>query len=286
MPPGTEGEVCVTGPCVTAGYLMRPHMEQDPNIEAFSKAASPVGRMLRTGDKGYLDASGYLQLVGRFKEIINVGGEKVSPLDMEDQILSVAGVETCVCFATPAELLGEVVAVACVPKAGEAYPTLASIREGLPGTLPRFKPRVLVIMDQIPKGPTGKPKRIGLAKMLCIPAIGTAAPDVTYRVEGKGDDLKELTRLGEKGVYVPVWTFPLTMTLIMNPDMTPPDITKHTLTIEESLCHEFKLTVSGRLKDKDESAPEIPVEWPIPSEEVKEALGAPSFHPLPCPRPP
>ena len=73
VPAGTEGEVCVAGACVTAGYLMRDHMSPDPNIEAFSPESSPVGWMLRTGDKGYLDASGYLQLVGRFKEIINCG---------------------------------------------------------------------------------------------------------------------------------------------------------------------------------------------------------------------
>jgi acyl-CoA synthetase (AMP-forming)/AMP-acid ligase II len=73
LPIGTEGEVCVAGACVTGGYLMRDHMSQDPNIEAFSLPSSSVGRMLRTGDKGYLDANGYLQLVGRFKEIINCG---------------------------------------------------------------------------------------------------------------------------------------------------------------------------------------------------------------------
>ena len=52
---GAEGEVCVSGPCVTSGYLMREHMSQDPNVEAFTSASSKVGRMLRTGDKGYLD---------------------------------------------------------------------------------------------------------------------------------------------------------------------------------------------------------------------------------------
>ena len=84
VPPGEEGEVCVQGPCVTPGYLYREHMSADPNIEAYSLSDSSVGRMLRTGDKGYLDADGYLQLVGRFKEIIIRGGEKISPLAVEE----------------------------------------------------------------------------------------------------------------------------------------------------------------------------------------------------------
>ena len=100
LPHGTEGEVCVEGACVTAGYLMREHMAQDPNIEAFSLPTSSVGRMLRTGDKGYLDAAGYVQLVGRFKEIINCGGEKLSPLELEAQLgalpQALPGVRACV----------------------------------------------------------------------------------------------------------------------------------------------------------------------------------------------
>ena len=275
LPIGTEGEVCVTGPCVTSGYLMRDHMSVDPNIEAYSLPGSSVGRMLRTGDKGYIDADGYLQLVGRFKEIINCGGEKISPLDMEDQLLSVEGVETCVCFATPAELLGEVVGVACVPKAGAAYPTLQALQSGLPHTAPRFKPRVLVIMDAIPKGPTGKPKRIGLAKMLGIPAV-TGTKDYTYRVTGKGDDLGEITRLGENGTDVPVWQFPLEMTLHMNPDMVECMQTKHTLVIEDSLGNDSKLTITG-LPSKDAKTT-IDVEWPIPAEEVKEAMDYMNMH--------
>ena len=64
--------------------------------------------MLRTGDKGYLDGDGYLQLVGRFKEIINCGGQKISPLEIEERLLAVAGVESCICFAVAAHLYGEV----------------------------------------------------------------------------------------------------------------------------------------------------------------------------------
>ena len=198
---GVEGEVCVTGECVTAGYLIREHMASDPNIEAYSLPSSTVGRMLRTGDKGYLDGDGYLQLVGRFKEIINCGGEKISPLELEDQLLSVTAVQTCVCFAAPAELYGEVVGVACVTKAGHEPPTIDAIRAGIKESGQRFKPQVLVHMDAIPKGPTGKPMRIGLAKMLKLPTVIDSKGMPTYTIHGTGNDLGTLV-LHEKPILL------------------------------------------------------------------------------------
>ena len=273
LPQGTEGEVCVCGPCVTHGYLMREHMSQDPNIEAFSKETSSVGKMLRTGDKGYLDAEGYLQLVGRFKEIINVGGEKVSPLDMEDQLLSVPGVETCVCFACPADLLGEVVGCAVVPKAGAATPpTLKDIKDGLPGVPVRFKPRILVLMEAIPKGPTGKPKRIGLAKMLNIPAVDQSE-EASYKVSGKatndkGDGLGELTYTSEEtGADTLVWNFPLTITLDISPDLDETQHTLHKLIVEDSTLTKWTLTVTSYACGEP-----VECEFSMPKEEVREAL--------------
>jgi len=272
---GDEGEVCVKGQCVTAGYLMREHMSADPNIEAYTTKDSPVGKMLRTGDKGYCDSEGYMQLVGRFKEIINCGGEKISPLEMEDQLLTnVPSIETCVCFACPADMLGEIVGVACVTKAGSAYPTLEQVREGLPQTMARFKPRVLVIMDAIPKGPTGKPKRIGLAQMLKIPAIEVSA-DAVYRVEGKDFSvagLQPTQRLAalwgaEVATLSPVWDFPLTISLHVSPDLGDYHRTEHVLKIEDSLCNEFKLDITTFA-----AGCPVPIEFPITREEVFEAL--------------
>ena len=265
VPAGTEGEVCVTGECVTAGYLMREHMSQDPNIEAYSLPTSPVGRMLRTGDKGYIDSAGYLQLVGRFKEIINCGGEKISPLEMEDQLLSnVPSIETCVCFASPADMLGEVVGVACVPKVAGVFPTLEELKNGLPQVNPRFKPSVLVIMDQIPKGPTGKPKRIGLAQMLKLPAVNLQE-DAVYRVEGKGNDLGPTMSLDKDLKATVVWHFPLTIHLDVSPDLGPPDQSKHTLVIQDSLCNDYCLKVESGL-DLTEA------EWKMTREEVQETV--------------
>ena len=263
---GTEGEVCVAGECVTAGYLMREHMSQDPNIEAFSLCGSQPGRMLRTGDKGYLDRDGYLQLVGRFKEIINCGGEKISPLELEDQLLDVPGVQTCVCFASPAELLGEVVGVACVVKPGYEPPTLDALRQGISTVGSRFKPAVLVYLDAIPKGPTGKPKRIGLAKHLGLPSL--AGGVAVYSVKGTGDKLElpmlhTRTFLGTP-VVVPTWTYPLTIRLDMNPDLiSSPDRSTHVLEIDDAGCNGLRLTVTYY----DHEAP-----WPISSAQAKEAI--------------
>ena len=81
--PREEGHVCVRGACATKGYEFKPaHMAQDPNIEAMTSDG-----WLCTGDKGWLDEEGYLYLSGRFKEIINRGGEKLSPFEIEDVLL-------------------------------------------------------------------------------------------------------------------------------------------------------------------------------------------------------
>ena len=163
---GFEGEVCVAGPCVTAGYLMRDHMSQDPNIEAFSLPTAPVGRMLRTGDKGYVDADGYLQLVGRFKEIINRGGEKIAPKEVDDVLMDHPAVAQAVTFAMAHASLGEEVAAAVVAVDG-AEVDAATLRKFCGERLAAFKvPREIVVVPEIPKGPTGKLQRIGLAKAL------------------------------------------------------------------------------------------------------------------------
>ena len=157
-------------------------------------------------------------------------------------------------------MLGEVVGVACVPKAdgrgtpGPA-PTLLQIRNGLPNVPLRFKPRVLVLMDAIPKGPTGKPKRIGLAQLLCIPAVGVEE-EAMYQVGGVGDRLGPLMKLDPfvpiGGLptddaplkATPVWTFPLTISLEVSDDLPPPERSVHTLVIRDSLCNEYELSVT------------------------------------------
>lgn len=238
---GEEGEVCVRGACVTGGYLLRDHMPNDPNVEAFT-----ADGMLRTGDKGYVDADGYLQLVGRFKEIINCGGEKVSPLELEDRLLQVHGVRTCVCFSASAEHMGEAVGVAVVSSEEDVCspPTLSDLRDALSSHVPvQFHPRVIVYVDAIPKGPTGKPKRIGLAQALGVPPLHSGE-EAVYRVRGEcGIERRRADGLAREDdaypTWVPVWSFPLTIRL----ELPHAD---YALRVEDGLCLSFCATRRSR----------------------------------------
>ena len=156
LPRGTTGEIAVRGPGVTAGYLGNPAA----NAAAFAEG------WFRTGDQGYMDADGYLFVTGRLKEIINRGGEKISPREVEEALLAHPGVVQAVAFAIPHARLGEEVGAAVVLADGAAS-TDAEIRAFVATHLADFKvPARLLILGEIPKGPTGKPQRIGLAARL------------------------------------------------------------------------------------------------------------------------
>jgi acyl-CoA synthetase (AMP-forming)/AMP-acid ligase II len=156
VPGGSEGEVCIKGANVTAGY------ENNPS----ANASSFVRGWFRTGDQGYLDADGYLKITGRIKEIINRGGEKVSPLEVDGVFLEHPSVREVVTFAIPHKSLGEEVAAAIVLAEGASV-TPTELQDFASGTLASYKiPRKIVILDELPKGGTGKVQRIGLAKLL------------------------------------------------------------------------------------------------------------------------
>ena len=156
QPPGTRGEVSIKGPTVINGY------ENNP---AADEAAFTHG-WFRTGDEGYLDPDGYLYLTGRLKEQINRGGEKVSPLEVDEVLLRHEAVAQAVTFAMPHDKLGEEVAAAVV-LADDATATETELRRHAGRSLAAFKvPRRVVFCDELPKGPTGKLQRIGLAERL------------------------------------------------------------------------------------------------------------------------
>mmetsp|Transcript_23535 Transcript_23535/g.42454 ORF Transcript_23535/g.42454 Transcript_23535/m.42454 type:complete len:581 (-) Transcript_23535:130-1872(-) len=162
MGPGEEGEVCVRGPTVMCGYEMRPHMDKDPNAEAFTDG------FMRSGDKGWVDEEGYLYLIGRFKELINRAGEKVSPFEVEDAVRKHADVQDVLCFSCPHTVFGEAVGVVVVPKEGKTV-KLFGLRQWLTKEKvlqDKWCPEVLAIMKELPKGSTGKPARINLATKL------------------------------------------------------------------------------------------------------------------------
>ncbi|MDG2377269.1 MAG: acyl--CoA ligase, partial [Woeseiaceae bacterium] len=153
---GETGEVVIRGENVTIGYENNP----DANAACF------VDGWFRTGDQGVMDEDGYLTITGRLKEIINRGGEKISPREVDDVLMDHSAVQQVVTFAMPHKSLGEEVAAVVVLREGESADE-ASIRSFAAERLASFKvPRKVLIMDDIPKGATGKLQRIGLAEKL------------------------------------------------------------------------------------------------------------------------
>lgn len=155
---GQRGEVVIKGPTVITEYENNP----EANEKGFAHG------WFRTGDQGYLDEDGYLFLTGRLKEIINRGGEKVSPLEIDEVLLRHPAIAQAVAFAVPHAKLGEDIAAAVVVTDGETV-TDREVRDFAATHLADFKvPRKVLIVEEIPKGPTGKLQRIGLAEQLGI----------------------------------------------------------------------------------------------------------------------
>ena len=153
---GETGEIVIRGTNVTAGYENNPKA----NAENFTNG------WFRTGDQGALDSEQYLSITGRLKEIINRGGEKISPREVDDVLMDIPAIAQCVTFAMPHSKLGEDVAAAVVLHVGESI-TESEIRQHTANYLADFKvPRRILILDEIPKGATGKLQRIGLAEKL------------------------------------------------------------------------------------------------------------------------
>jgi acyl-CoA synthetase (AMP-forming)/AMP-acid ligase II len=152
LPQGDQGEVVIQGPNVIRGY------ENNPE----ANAVSFVDGWFRTGDQGYLDADGYLHLVARIKELINRGGEKISPREIDEVLLTHPAVAEAVCFGVPHRTWGEEVAAAVVLRdtASEAD-LLAYCRERLADYK---RPKQIHITDAIPRTATGKIQRGVVAK--------------------------------------------------------------------------------------------------------------------------
>lgn len=162
LAPGEIGEIAIHGSNVTRGY--EDNSKEDTN--AFTCG------WFRTGDQGYLDPDGYLFITGRLKEIINRGGEKISPREVDEVLLNHPAVAQAAAFAVPHKILGEDVAAAITLRAN-ATATEMELREFAAIHLADFKvPRRVVIVDEIPKGPTGKVQRVALAEKLGFTATG------------------------------------------------------------------------------------------------------------------
>lgn len=157
LPTGAVGEVVIQGPNVTHGY------ENNPE----ANATSFTNGWFRTGDQGTLDANGYLTLLGRLKELINRGGEKISPREIDEALLSHPAVAEAVSFGLPHPIWGEEVAVAVVLR-GEA--SEADLQRYCREQLAEFKvPKKVFVVDAIPRTATGKVQRRHVAAAFAAP---------------------------------------------------------------------------------------------------------------------
>ncbi|MBK6851592.1 MAG: AMP-binding protein [Burkholderiales bacterium] len=153
---GDTGEIVIRGPNVTAGY----ESNDKANAEAFQNG------WFRTGDQGVMDAEGYVSITGRLKEIINRGGEKISPREVDEILMDHAAVAQVVCFGMPHPKLGEEVAAVVVLREGQAA-TERELQDFVAKRAADYKvPKKILFMEEIPKGATGKLQRIGLAAKL------------------------------------------------------------------------------------------------------------------------
>jgi acyl-CoA synthetase (AMP-forming)/AMP-acid ligase II len=156
LPTGRTGEIVIKGPNVMTAY----ENNEKANAEAFYDG------WFRTGDQGVMDEDGYVSITGRLKEIINRGGEKISPREVDEIIMDHPAVHQCVTFAMPHDMLGEDVAAAIVLRQGISA-TEKELREFASARLAPYKvPRKILILTEIPVGATGKLQRIGLAQKL------------------------------------------------------------------------------------------------------------------------
>ena len=154
--PNQIGEIAIKGANVTKGYQNNPKANQENFTNGW----------FRTGDQGQIDEDGFLTIKGRLKEIINRGGEKISPKEIDELLLQHLNISQAVTFAIPHDKLGEDVGAAVVlvdPKETNEN----DIKEFLKVQIANFKiPRKIIFLDEIPKGSTGKIQRIGLAEKL------------------------------------------------------------------------------------------------------------------------
>ncbi|KAG9244053.1 hypothetical protein BJ878DRAFT_442115 [Calycina marina] len=147
---GSEAEICIRGENVTKGYLNNP----SANSSSFTK-----GGFFRTGDQGKMDKDGYVIITGRIKELINKGGEKISPIELDNVLVRHPAVSEAVSFAIPDDLYGQEVAVAIVLKPGQSLDA-AELKKWVLDKLAKFKvPKEVYFTDNMPKTATGKIQR-------------------------------------------------------------------------------------------------------------------------------
>jgi acyl-CoA synthetase (AMP-forming)/AMP-acid ligase II/thioesterase domain-containing protein len=169
LAPGNEGQIAVRGPAVIEGYRNNP----EANRLAFRNG------WFLTGDLGRLDSDGFLFVTGRLKEIINRGGEKILPAEVDEALQAHSALTEAAAFGVPHPTLGEDVFAAVVLKPGAAV-TPAELRRFAASRLAAFKvPRRILFMDAVPRGATGKAQRRLLAERFQARQPAPAIPPST-----------------------------------------------------------------------------------------------------------
>ncbi|KAJ7218399.1 acetyl-CoA synthetase-like protein [Mycena pura] len=172
LPSGRTGAICVRGLPTFEGYEVSP----DRNVPLDTSAFTREG-WFDSGDMGHMDADGYLYITGRSKEIINRGGEVVSPFEIEEAVVTAAKSYTVLAFAVEHDVLQEAIGVVVVPVPGRPRIGLAQLQDLLRENLhPSKWPFLIVYMDDVPKNSAGKPLRIKLATRL---GLGRLSDSVT-----------------------------------------------------------------------------------------------------------
>ncbi|KAJ6465007.1 acetyl-CoA synthetase-like protein [Mycena sanguinolenta] len=174
LPPQKTGAICVRGLPTFQGYELSP----DPNVPLDTSAFTSEG-WFDSGDMGHVDEDGYLFITGRSKEIINKGGEVISPFEVEEAVVSAAKryVKTTLAFAIEHDVLQETIGVVIVPVPGRPRIGLGQLQDLLRDHLhPSKWPFAIVYMNDLPKNSAGKPLRIKLATRLGIGCLSDSVP--------------------------------------------------------------------------------------------------------------
>ncbi|KAJ7717143.1 acetyl-CoA synthetase-like protein [Mycena metata] len=186
LPTGRTGAICVRGLPTFQGYEVSP----DINVPLDTSAFTTEG-WFDSGDMGHMDADGYLFITGRSKEIINKGGEVISPFEVEEAIMTAAKryVKTTLTFGIEHDVLQETIGVVIVPVPGMPRIGLAQLQDLLREHLhPSKWPFAVVYMTDVPKNSAGKPLRIKLATRLGLGRLSDSIPAFSRHFEADVPD--------------------------------------------------------------------------------------------------